>query len=73
MIRRTSSPYVVDTTKGKSFNFSVWDDLTAYNNNSQIQDFVSYAGAMYACMNSVQAGDVDPKTDTVDGSIIGNY
>lgn len=73
MLRRTSSPYVNDITKGKSFNFSVWDDLTAYNNNALIQDFVTYAGAMYVCLNSVQAGDVDPKTDTVDGTIVGNY
>lgn len=73
MIRRTSTPYVNDTTRGKSFNFSEWDDLTAYNNNAIVQDFVSYAGAMYVCLNSVQAGDVDPRTDTADGSIVGNY
>lgn len=73
MIRRTSTPYVNDTTRGKSFNFSEWDDLTAYNNNAIVQDFVSYAGAMYVCLNSVQAGDIDPRTDTADGSIVGNY
>lgn len=73
MLRRTSTPYVNDVNKGKSFNFSAWDNLTAYNNNALIQDFVTYAGAMYVCINSVQAGDVDPKTDTADGSIVGNY
>lgn len=73
MLRRTSTPYVNDVNKGKSFNFSAWDNLTAYNNNALIQDFVTYAGAMYVCINSVQAGDVDPKMDTADGSIVGNY
>lgn len=73
MLRRTSTPYVNDVNKGKSFNFSAWDNLTAYNNNALIQDFVTYAGAMYVCINSVQAGDVDPKMDTADGSVIGNY
>ena len=73
MLRRTSTPYVNDVNKGKSFNFSVWDNLTAYNNNALIQDFVTYAGAMYVCINSVQAGDVDPKMDTADGSVVGNY
>ena len=73
MLRRTSTPYVNDVNKGKSFNFSARDNLTAYNNNALIQDFVTYAGAMYVCINSVQAGDVDPKMDTADGSIVGNY
>ena len=73
MLRRTSTPYVNDVNKGKSFNFSVWDNLTAYNNNALIQDFVTYAGAMYVCINSVQAGDIDPKMDTADGSVVGNY
>lgn len=73
MLKRTSTPYVNDVNKGKSFNFSAWDNLTAYNNNALIQDFVTYAGAMYVCINSVQAGDVDPKMDTADGSIVGNY
>ena len=73
MLRRTSTPYVNDVNKGKSFNFSAWDNLTAYNNNALIQDFVTYAGAMYVCINSVQAGDVDPKMDTADGSVVGNY
>ena len=73
MLKRTSTPYVNDINKGKSFNFSAWDNLTAYNNNALIQDFVTYAGAMYVCINSVQAGDVDPKMDTADGSIVGNY
>lgn len=73
MLRRTSKPYVNDVNRGKSFNFSVWDNLTAYNNNALIQDFVTYAGAMYVCINSVLAGDIDPKTDTADGTIIGNY
>ena len=73
MLRRTSTPYVNDINKGKSFNFSAWDNLTAYNNNALIQDFVTYAGAMYVCINSVQAGDVDPKMDTADGSVVGNY
>lgn len=73
MLKRTSTPYVTDATKGKSFNFSNWDNLTAYNNNALIQDFVSYAGAMYVCINSVQAGNIDPKTDTANGTIQGNY
>lgn len=73
MLRRTSSPYVTDTSKGKSFNFSEWDSLTAYNNNSLIQDFVSYEGALYVCVKSVLAGDIDPKTDTNNGSDSGEY
>ncbi len=73
MLRRTSTPYVNDVNRGKSFNFSVWDNLTAYNNNALIQDFVTYSGAMYVCINSVLAGDIDPKTDTADGTIIGNH
>ena len=28
---------------------------------------------MYVCINSVQAGGVDPKMDTADGSVVGNY
>lgn len=73
MLRRTSTPYVNDVNRGKSFNFSIWDDLTAYNNNALVQDFVTYAGAMYACIQSTLAGDVDPKTDTADGIIVGAH
>jgi hypothetical protein len=73
MLKRASVPYVSDTTKGKSFNFSVWDEYTGYNNNALIQDFVSFDGALYACIKSVLAGDVDPKTDTANGTVTGNY
>lgn len=73
MLRRTSIPYVTDVSKGKSFNFSEWDSLTGYNNNSLIQDFVSYEGALYVCINSVLAGDVDPRTDTNNGASQGEY
>lgn len=73
MLRRTSTPYVTDVSKGKSFNFSEWDSLTSYNNNSLVQDFVSYEGALYVCINSVLAGDVDPRTDTNNGTSQGEY
>lgn len=67
------SPYVKSASKGKSFNFSEWDNLTAYSNNSLIQDFVVYSGALYACINDVPEGSVNPRTDTVDGAIQGKY
>lgn len=67
------SPYVNSTAKGKSFNFSEWDSLAAYNNNSFIQDFVSFEDAIYVCINSVDAGENNPKIDTVNGSIAGKH
>lgn len=73
MLRRTSTPYVTDTSKGKSFNFSEWDSLISYNNNALIQDFVSYEGAIYVCIKSVLAGDIDPKTDTSNGANCGEF
>lgn len=69
----TRSPYVNSTSKGKSFNFSEWNNLDAYNNNSFIQDFVTYNGALYACINSVPGGMDNPRTDTADGNIQGRY
>lgn len=67
------SPYVKSTSKGKSFNFSEWDNLTAYSNNALIQDFVVFSGALYACIKDVPAGSVNPRVDTVDGAIQGKY
>lgn len=41
-----------DFSKGKSFNFSTWNPVETYNNDSFKQDFVTYDGNLYACMIS---------------------
>lgn len=41
-----------DLNKGKSFRFSDWNMQTLYLNDSYIQDFVSYKGSLYACLQS---------------------
>jgi len=38
--------------KGKSFRFSEWNSSTLYSNDDYIQDFVSYMGSMYACIQT---------------------
>lgn len=38
--------------KGKSFNYSKWDPSTEYSNNAFIQDFVTYNGDLYVCIES---------------------
>ena len=42
----------VNYNKGKSFRFSEWNSSTLYSNDDYIQDFVSYMGSMYACIQT---------------------
>ena len=41
-----------DFEKGKSFNFSKWDPVTTYVNDTFKQDFVTYDGTLYVCLKS---------------------
>ena len=41
-----------DFSKGKSFNFSTWNPVETYTNDSFKQDFVTHQGNLYACMIS---------------------
>lgn len=57
MSRIFSKTFNCDTTtrnlnKGKSFRFSEWDRTSLFVNDEYIQDFVSYAGSLYACIKS---------------------
>lgn len=57
MSRIFSKTFNCDTTtrdlnKGKSFRFSEWDETSLFVNDEYIQDFVSYAGSLYACIKS---------------------
>ena len=57
MSRIFSKTFNCDTTtrnlnKGKSFRFSEWDKTSLFVNDEYIQDFVSYAGSLYACIKS---------------------
>lgn len=38
--------------KGKSFNYSEWNPAIEYNNNAFVQDFVTYNGDMYVCIET---------------------
>ena len=58
---------------GKSFNFSIWDRFSAYENNEEKQDFVEYEKNLYACIKSVGMDDINPKKDTEDGQRAGKY
>lgn len=42
----------IDHNKGKSFRFSEWNSSTLFSNDEYIQDFVSYMGSMYACLQT---------------------
>jgi len=42
-------------------------------NTSTRQDIVTYGNALYACMNTVEMDNIDPKTDTNDGQTTGEY
>ena len=42
----------VNYNKGKSFRFSEWNSSTLFSNDDFIQDFVSYMGSMYACIQT---------------------
>lgn len=42
----------INYNKGKSFRFSEWNSSTLYSNDDYIQDFVSYMGSMYACIQT---------------------
>ena len=58
---------------GKSFNFSIWDRFSVYENNEEKQDFVEYEKNLYACIKSVGIDDINPKEDTEDGQKCGEY
>ena len=42
----------INYNKGKSFRFSEWNSSTLFSNDDYIQDFVSYMGSMYACIQT---------------------
>lgn len=42
----------INYNKGKSFRFSEWNSSTLFSNDDFIQDFVSYMGSMYACIQT---------------------
>lgn len=63
--------YVVESNNGKSFNYSEYSDIIKYTNNQLKQDFVSYNGAMYVCLNNVSG--VNPEIDTANGTKKGQY
>lgn len=51
--------------KGKSFTCSEWNAVTKYDNNPLQQDFVSYNGILYACIRTIEAGDIPPDKDPI--------
>lgn len=61
------------TEAGKSIYFSIWDRYTPYMNTSTRQDIVTYGNALYACMNTVEMDNIDPKADTNNGQKVGKY
>ena len=61
------------TEAGKSIYFSIWDRYTPYMNTSTRQDIVTYGNALYACMNTVEMDNIDPKSDTNNGQKVGKY
>lgn len=63
--------YVIESSHGKSFNFSEYSDTANYTNNSIKQDFVSYNGAMYVCLKNIKG--VNPEMDTAFGNRKGLY
>lgn len=65
------SNYVVESNQGKSFNYSEWNSDKTYVNNNYKQDFVSYNGAMYACISDVTG--INPEVETRDGLISGQH
>lgn len=44
--------FVRDYLKGKSFDFSEWNPVKTYINDSFKQDFVKYNGCLYACIHT---------------------
>ena len=42
-------------------------------NTSTRQDIVTYGNALYACINTVEMDNIDPKTDTNDGEVTGEH
>ena len=42
-------------------------------NTSTRQDIVTYGNALYACINTVEMDNIDPKTDTNDGKATGEH
>ena len=61
------------TEAGKSIYFSAWDRYTSSMNTSTRQYIVTYGPASYACMNTVEMDNIDPKTDTNDGQTTVEY
>jgi hypothetical protein len=37
-------------SKGKSFKFSIWNELDTYNNDDFVQDWVVFNGKVYVCI-----------------------
>ena len=42
----------INYNRGKSFRFSEWNNSTLFLNDNYTQDFVSYMGSMYACIQN---------------------
>lgn len=67
MIRNSISSRVIDQpaqqVKGKSFRFFSFDKGQTYVNNDFYQDFVTYAGGLYACITSEVVNEIPDQSD----------
>lgn len=67
MIRNSISSRVIDQpaqqVKGKSFRFFTFDKGQTYVNNDFYQDFVTYAGGLYACIASEVVNEIPDQSD----------
>lgn len=48
----SNNGFARDFSKGKSFDFSEWNPVKTYVNDSFKQDFVTYAGNIYVCIHT---------------------
>lgn len=48
----SNNGFARDFSKGKSFDFSEWNPVKTYVNDSFKQDFVTYNGDMYVCIHT---------------------
>lgn len=48
----SNNGFARDFSKGKSFDFSEWNPVKTYMNDSFKQDFVKYQGNIYVCMHT---------------------
>lgn len=69
MVRCTT--YTIESNRGKSFNFSIFDEVIKYSNTDIKQDFVSYNGSLYACIKSVSG--INPEIETNHGQTVGEH